>query len=261
MEVENPFTPPAGRILDFLSYGGGVQSTAMIMLALEGTIKRPDYVVFADTGSEMPHTYELVEVMKDKCLTAGLEFVTVKADQPLHERYLERGGVPVIGIRSCTGTWKVEPINRFMRSKVGMGRGRVLARSWIGITTDERRRATPSNNMWVERKYPLLDAYMSRDDCIHYLKKHEIFAKKSGCFLCPYQHAQQWSKLKREHPDLFDLALEIERKAKATRGFTGGLWGSSRSIEAFNHDATLEDFGFDIGVESETCAVEGSCFI
>ena len=102
---------------------------------------------------------------------------------------------------------------------------------------------------------------MSREDCIQYLKKKGIDAKKSGCFLCPYQHAQQWARLKRQHPDLFAIALEMERKAKATKGFKGGLWGSSRSIEAFNFDKTLEDFGFDLQTESETCAVEGSCFL
>jgi len=30
-------------VLDFLSYGGGVQSTAMILLAIEGKIERPDH--------------------------------------------------------------------------------------------------------------------------------------------------------------------------------------------------------------------------
>ena len=248
-------------VVDFLSYGGGVQSTAMILLAIDGKLERPDHIVFADTGSEMPHTYQLVEKVKAICRAAGLPFETVKAKAPLHEQYLADGGLPVIGIRSCTSKWKIEPINRFMRSIVGMGRGKVLVRTWIGITTDERRRATPSTNQWTERRYPLLELHMSRDDCIHYLKEKGIDAKKSGCFLCPFQHAQQWSRLKREHPDLFAIALAMEKKAKAQRGFKGGLWGSSRSIEAFNHDKTLEDFGFDIQVESETCAVEGSCFL
>lgn len=253
-------------VLDFLSYGGGVQSTAMILLAIEGKISRPDYIVFADTGSEMPHTYSLVLQLEQICKDNDLPFETVKADQPLHERYLERGGLPVIGIRSCTSTWKIEPINRFMRSKVGMGRRKVLVRTWIGITTDERRRATPSTNQWTERRYPLLELSMSREDCFQYLKKKGIHAKKSGCFLCPYQHAHQWAKLKREHPDLFDTALELERKARSSRAeggtnFSGGLWGSSRSIEAFNSDSTLEDFGFDLGLDAETCATEGSCFL
>ena len=248
-------------VLEILSYGGGVQSTAMIQLVIDGALEAPDYVVFADTGSEMPHTYELVEIMKDKCKEAELPFVTVQAEKPLHEAYLEKSGLPVIGIRSCTSKFKVEPINRFMRSKVGMGRKKILASTWIGITTDERRRARPSENQWTSRRYPLLELDMSRADCEHYLETKGIRAKKSGCFLCPYQHAQQWNKLKRNHPDLFALALEMETKAKTERGFKGGLWGSSRSIEAFNHTHTLEDFGFDIKTDSEKCAIDGSCFL
>lgn len=248
-------------VLQVLSYGGGTQSTAMLLLALNGKIEAPDYVVFADTGSEMPHTYSLIEIMKKKCEDAGIEFVTVAHHTPLHEQYLEREGLPVVGIRSCTSTWKIEPINRFMREKVGMGRGKVLACSWIGITTDERKRATPSNNQWTSRRYPLLDLHMSRDDCIHYCKEELGFVvRKSGCFLCPYQHSSQWNKLKLENPELFDLALEMERRAKS-RGFSGGLWGSRRSIEAFNHTHTLSDFGFEIEVDAEKCAVEGSCFL
>lgn len=248
-------------VLEVLSYGGGVQSTAMIELVLDGELSRPDFVVFADTGSEMPHTYELVEIMKEKCDKADLPFVTVKADKPLHESYIEKSGLPVVGIRSCTNKWKIEPINRFMRSKVGMGRRKILATTWIGITTDERKRARPSENQWTSRRYPLLEKDMSRSDCEYYLEKKGIVAKKSGCFLCPYQHAQQWAKLKREHPDLFQIALEMEQKAKQDRDFKGGLWGSARSIEAFNHTHTLEDFGFDIKTDAEKCAVDGSCFL
>ena len=59
----------------------------------------------------------------------------------------------------------------------------------------------------------------------------------------------------------FNKALEMEQKAKQDRDFKGGLWGSARSIEAFNHTHTLEDFGFDIKTDAEKCAVDGSCFL
>ena len=245
----------------FLSFGAGTQSTALLGLVLAGEIERPDYVVFADTGSEMPHTYRIVEEMKRRCEEANLPFVTVAHDQPLHEAYYDKGGLPVIGIRSCTSKWKIEPINRFMRSIVGMGRGKVLAEVWIGITTEERKRATPSTNQWTTRRYPLLELEMSRDDCIYYTRKRmKMKVEKSGCFLCPYQHAQQWNRLKATEPELFAKALMIEQKARS-QGFKGGLWGSSRSIVAFDHNATLEDYGFSITIEHEKCAVEGSCFL
>lgn len=247
--------------VSFLSYGGGVQSTAMILKCLDGSLERPDYIVFANTGSEMPYTYDVVQEVKQLVEAEGIPWVEVEHHTPLHEAYLESNGLPVIGVRSCTSKWKIEPINRFMRSIVGMGRRRILAQVWIGISTDESKRATPSTNQWVERRYPLLDLNMSRDDCSHFLKSHGMEVKKSGCFLCPYQSAHQWSKLRREYPDLFAVALAMETNAKEIRGFRGGLWGSRRSIIAFDSDVTLEDFGFDLEVQAEKCSTQGSCFL
>ena len=44
-----------------LSYGGGVNSTAIIALALLGEVEMPDYIVFSDTGAEWPHTYKYID--------------------------------------------------------------------------------------------------------------------------------------------------------------------------------------------------------
>ena len=47
--------------LEVLSFGGGVQSTAMLLMVHEGILPRPDVVMFADTGSELPETIEHIE--------------------------------------------------------------------------------------------------------------------------------------------------------------------------------------------------------
>ena len=248
-------------VVKILSYGGGVQSTAMILKVLDGELERPDHIVFADTGSEMPHTMITVAEIEKLVRKAKIPFTTVGRDEGLHETYATNNSLPVVGIRSCTSKWKIEPMKRYMRSIVGMGRGSVLCEVWIGISTDEMKRATPSTDKWTTRRYPLLELNMSRDDCLFYLNKQGWKVQKSGCFMCPYQSAAQWTRLKRDHPDLFAQALSMEKNAKDKRGFRGGLWGSTRSIEAFNFDSTLEDFGFDMGVHAECCAVEGGCFL
>ena len=249
---------PPNKIPTFLSYGGGVQSTCLVIMALEGLIERPDWIVFADTGSEMPYTTEIVEIIKEKCASADppLPFVTVEQGEAFHVAYTNNNALPVIGIRSCTSKWKIEPIKRFMRTKVGNGRGKVIAETWLGISTDERRRANPSSDKWSSRRYPLLELNMSRDDCKFFLKSRGLNVKKSGCFMCPYQSGRQWASLNLKHPELFAMALDMETRAKKVRGFRGGLWGSRRSIEAFNATMTLEDFGFDI-----SCDPAGGCFL
>ena len=42
-----------------VSFGGGTNSTAMLCGFRERGIK-PDLIIFADTGAEMPHTYEQI---------------------------------------------------------------------------------------------------------------------------------------------------------------------------------------------------------
>lgn len=243
-------------VLKVLSYGGGVQSTALVLMVIEGTIERPDYVVFADTGSEMPETLLTVEKIKKVCAEDGLKFETVSYGKSLHESYRENDALPVVGIRSCTSKFKIDPIKRFMRTIVGHGRGKILVETWLGISTDEIRRASPSSDKWSTRRYPLLELEMSRQDCKNYLSDRGWTVIKSGCFLCPYQSGKQWSSLNIKHPDLFAYALDMEHAAKRVRNFRGGLWASRRSIEAFNHSHTLLDFGLEI-----TCDPDGGCFL
>ena len=65
-------------MINYISFGGGVQSTAMVLMALAGEIEKPDLVVFADTGTEMPETYETVSRIGKLCNDQNLEFVVVK---------------------------------------------------------------------------------------------------------------------------------------------------------------------------------------
>ena len=47
-----------------VSYGGGVNSTALIVFLVRNRFPL-DCVVFSDTGDEMPETYEYLDVMGD----------------------------------------------------------------------------------------------------------------------------------------------------------------------------------------------------
>lgn len=51
-----------------LSYGGGVQSVAMCVLAATGRLPSPDHIVFADTGREIPSTLEYRATVMDPYL-------------------------------------------------------------------------------------------------------------------------------------------------------------------------------------------------
>jgi 3'-phosphoadenosine 5'-phosphosulfate sulfotransferase (PAPS reductase)/FAD synthetase len=259
--------------LQVLSYGGGVQSTAIILMAIDGEIPRPDIVVFADTGSELPSTYSTVGAIHALCDQHGIPFEIVRSnfgestDLPgahdLHEWYLHYARLPMVGQPRCTFNFKIYPVRRFVKTLVDQSQPKPWVSQWLGITTDEAHRARESEVQWSESLYPLIDADLSREDCAAYISKHypELEVSKSGCFCCPYQSAKKWIKLKVEHPDLFDISRSMEIAA-AKNGVKRGLWGA-RSIIAFDHDTRLTDFGFEIGqplYEDFECD-SGGCFL
>ena len=65
-------------LVNIVAYGGGTDSTAMIIECAKRCIKI-DYILFADTGGEKPHTYQYIKTFSKWCLENGLpEIITVK---------------------------------------------------------------------------------------------------------------------------------------------------------------------------------------
>ena len=196
-----------------LSLGGGVQSTAMLYLVQDGVLSKPDIVIFADTGSEMPETYKLInDVIKPLCRNINVNFEIVKSHlgHSLDEYYKSRSVIPVIGVSHCTAKFKIRPIRRKIREYVGNGRGKKLAECWLGITTDENQRESISDVKWVSNVFPLLELNYSRNDCINYLTSKGLKVEKSGCFMCPYNSSEKWVRVKNNYPELWKRALDLE---------------------------------------------------
>jgi len=246
----------------FISYGGGTQSTAMVLMALEGRMERPDVVIFADTGSEMPSTYRTVAVVEKMCNDEGLQFVTVQKGT-LYQDYMDNEIIPVIGNSSCTDNYKIQPIRRWVRANQVEFGPKPWSESWIGITTDERRRKRESDVKWCKNVFPLLDMDMSRQDCIDYITGSYPFLEvtKSGCFHCHYNNSKHWAKLRKNNPTLFDIAFEMEKIARyGQHKMTKGLF-QGKSIGMFDYTHQLTDFGIEIYPEDIHCSSSGGCFI
>lgn len=213
--------------LQVLSYGGGTQSTAMLLMIASGSLPKPDIVIHADTGSELPETVDFIKTAKTFTEDIiKIPFVIVKSHLgSLHNFYLEQGSIPIIGIRSCTDKFKIRPQRRFIRSIVGNQAGKLLAECWLGITTDEAKRRANSDVKWCGLKYPLLDLVeTTRDECITLNEQHGWNVAKSGCFCCPYQGGKTWLKLKDDHPKLFQLSIDMELNKFEKRGGRQGLY-------------------------------------
>jgi hypothetical protein len=238
--------------LKVLSYGGGTQSTAMLILIKLGKITKPDIVIHADTGSELPETIEFIQIAKNYVEDVlKIPFAIVKSHRgSLHEDYIKHGNIPIIGSRSCTSNFKIQPQRRLVRAIVGR-RNKHLANSMLGITTDEEKRRTQGEVQWLKLVYPLLDEFRyTRKECILLNNLNGWDVKKSGCFCCPYQGGKAWIELKQNYPDLFQIAIDMEEKKIKVKGGRLGLYQERPLREIDN-----------ITLEASKCDSGAGCFL
>ena len=229
--------------LTVISLGGGVQSSVMALMASEGAFgKVPDCAIFADTHWEPPTIYTHLDWLAER-LTFLLYIVDngrslredARAlvnhsgnsnfiDRPLYLKGLDGHG-DGIGRRQCTEHYKIRPVRRKIRELLGLRkRQRVPSDAtvelWLGISTDEAIRIKPSRNRWIENRYPLIEAGMSRKDCLAWWEaRYERPLERSACIGCPYQSRQRWVESKRRWPELFDEAVEIDANMRGKLAF------------------------------------------
>lgn len=258
----NPVRDYVRDPLQVVSFGGGTQSTAMLLMIRDGALPRPDIVIFADTGSELPETMQHIEEVARPFIEEelGLPFFVVTSHRgALHDAYMEKRAIPMKGIRSCTTHHKILPQRRKVREIVGKKNGVRLAEMWLGITTDEARRRTTSDVKWASLRYPLLDDVpMTRDECIALNEANGWEVVKSGCFCCPYAGAKAYRDLRDTHPELFAICVEMERLAHERQKEEGKTLRSGLCWERALDD--LDELPERYNEDSQ-CDADIGCFI
>lgn len=216
------------------SCGGGVQSTACLVLAAQGAIPYRTFV-FANVGekAESPDTIRyIVEVLKPYATLHGIEWVDLQRRRrngtpvdlfdDLH-RPIRAINIPVRmsngapGNRNCTVEFKIKPIAKWIkRNAPGCTLGK-------GISTDEPHRATPSRESdGYISAYPLIEMGVSRSDCLRIVREAGLpQPPKSSCWFCPYKTTDQWITMRREKPELFAATTELERMLNQKRAAIG----------------------------------------
>src|SRR3990167_4224912 len=210
-----------------LSFGAGVQTTALLVLCATGRWPRPDVTLFADTGGEHEATYRYMEeVSAPYAREHGMEITVLGADwrTPHYQADLEtycreHRMVPGTFSRWCTQKYKIVPLQHYRRFMGATARDPV--ESWIGISLDEAHRAAKGAplNRTERKRYPLIELGLSRADCEHVIRAAGLAVPpKSGCWYCPFMKQASWHTLKRESPDLFDRAMAMEQNARGKNG-------------------------------------------
>lgn len=203
--------------MNVVSYGGGTNSTAMLIGMQERHIP-VDLILFADTGSEKPHTYAHVLEFSEWLVERGLPPIkTIRGEQAkqiedgsLEGECLRRKTLPSIafGFKTCSQKWKRQPYETYLKSI-----GAVDVVTHIGFDADEPQRAKPYPNV----VYPLIEWGWGRDECIEAIDKAGLSRPgKSACFFCPSSKPREIIQLGKDYPDFLERALAMEANAELT---------------------------------------------
>jgi len=195
----------------WLSYGGGVNSTALAILLCGG--KLPQYepwrILFADTGNEKDETYAYIEEhFKPYLAKYGWELEVCKPPETVLERWERLSVTGSRMLRSCTVQGKIYPIAAHLAKH---GDGLQL----IGIDAGEEHRAKAD----PRKAYPLVDLGIDRTGCGEIIVAAGLpIPEKSGCWCCPYARVGEVLTLLRNHPCRADRIAALEEAATAKHG-------------------------------------------
>ena len=227
------------------SFGGGVQSMAVLVLQAQGQLKNPFHgFIFANVGddSENPatlqyiqtivrpyaeqHRIPLIEVQKTtygKPETLVEYLCRTKRSVPIPAR--RSNGAP--GNRSCTNDFKIRVVDKWVREQ-----GYEWCEIGLGSSIDEFTRMR--DEQWHDsygkrtigynkrRDHPLIHLGLTRFDCVAIIKAAGLpIPPKSSCFFCPFMRTNEWIRMRIEDLDLFQCAVLVEKVINRKRRAIG----------------------------------------
>lgn len=224
-----------------VSYGGGVQSTALLVLAAQGHLGTVDAFLFANVGddSEDPDTLRYVHATAMPFAAAhGVALHELRRHrrdgsvETLYHRLTKAGSrslpIPVRmpdtgapGTRSCTMDFKIRVVGKWLKAN-GANQA-TPATVCVGFSWDEAHRVGNGRLFNYElAEYPLLDRRLTRHDCAQIIGAAGLpVPPKSSCYFCPYHKPSTWAEMKRTRPALFYKSADLERLLNKRRSVLG----------------------------------------
>ena len=231
-----------------ISFSGGRTSGFMlkkIIDAYDGTLPKDLYVVFANTGKEIPQTLDFVKDCAEKwdCKIHWLELeisderpvyrtkevsyeTASRKGEPFEALIQRRKMLPNPVMRMCTQELKMNVMKRFMKDK-----GHKEWTNVVGLRYDEPRRVAKqyrqndtSLNAW-DSVCPLYQDKITVKEILEFWQKNNFDLKLTSengqttagnCDLCYLKGTKTLTKIIKEKPDLADWWIAQEEKIDAT---------------------------------------------
>lgn len=255
--------------MNLVTIGGGTNSLAMVFEMHKRGIPI-DVCIFADTKAEKPDTYRSLQALDEWLIKNGYDpLIIVSTEKTLEEDCLERKALPSIayGFKSCSQRFKLGPqdkwANHYEPFKEIWKSGAKVTK-FIGFDAGEERRAANAysrnkEDKKYEYRYPLIEWNINRDGCVKIIEENGFKQPgKSSCFFCPNMRKNEIVFLRKENPDLFQRAIDIEDNADLMtikglgRNFSWKdyIWYKENQTSLFKEiDAQYEDEDFEFPCE------------
>ena len=259
----------------YLSLGAGVQSTTMLLMAMAGEFETvPDRAIFADTGWEPRAVYDHLAWL-ESVSTTPIERVSVGniREDTLAGRlpragalcekafvtmplYVDSGSKSAPLRRQCTKEYKLTPLRRRVRELLAE-RGEKQADMWIGISTDEAHRMRDSVVRYIVNCYPLVDAGLTRADCLKWCAAHGYaMPPRSACIGCPFHSDSEWRRLQ-DTPEEWRQAVEFDKSIRTLPRIRGDVY-LHRALKPLDEiDFRTPEDGGQLSLFGQDC--EGMC--
>lgn len=234
-------------IKHIVSFSGGKDSTAMLLMMLEKKMQIDD-IIFCDTGMEFPELYKHIDLVENYI---GRDITTIKADKSFKYYLLEHkksrgkfkdipgyGWPHTVGFRWCTDRLKIQVFNKYF-DKVYPNEE---IKRYIGIAYDEEKRIKSYD-------YPLVDWKITGKAALEYCYSKGFFwdglykdLKRVSCYCCPLANKKNFEVLYHRHPKLWNELKEWDDQTNPKI-----FWNSNQGITDLErefrfNDLTIEKF-------------------
>ena len=204
--------------MNIVSFSGGKDSTAMLLMMLEKGIK-VDRVICVDTTKEFPQMYAHIKKVQALIEPLKIEIVKIDFDYWFGEHIKTRGkrkgeigyGFPDFRNRWCTSL-KREAVKKIQKTIS------VESIQFHGIAFDEKERTL--NNKGRNIKYPLVEWGITEEQALNYcytrgLDWSGLYEKfhRVSCWCCPLSRIGELRVLHNEFPELWKELEEMDKKS------------------------------------------------
>ena len=236
----------------FISFSGGVESTAMCLLYGANAT-----AIWCDTGSEHALMYERIDYCEAAIKAIHPNFILHRIKPAVKckgeivdslEAYIARSSyMPSKQMRYCTGKFKIEPIDNFLAQQ---GACELM----IGFNADETARAGSLEKAKnVVYSYPLMRDDYNREECEFLLKEKGLhpdfppYMKRGGCKFCIFKSPKEYKAMYFFNRAEFDecLRLELDLQDKRSKFYAISMSGKTLKSIAANAEAEIQMFGLE----------------